>query len=103
MLACVMQMRNNTVRADAVDQDNHYRHTHTGTHTHIRALRGDAVNLEDEIEAAKDAKRGERGARRLAALKSSCLALFHFSVSSIQTERLPTFLSLFLSLAFLAG
>lgn len=67
-MACVMQMRNNTVRADTVDQDDRYRHAHA----RVRAPRGDAVNLEDDIEAAKDATRGERRARLLAALKS-CL------------------------------
>ncbi len=64
----------------------------------MRAPRGDAVNLEDEIEAAKDANRGERGARRLAALKSSRLALFHFNISSIQTEPLSPSHTLSLSL-----
>lgn len=56
MLPCIMQIRNITVRADAVDQDDRYRHTHA----HIRALRGDAVNLEIHIEAPKDGNRGER-------------------------------------------
>lgn len=63
-----MQMRSSTVRADAVDQGDRYRHAHA----HVRAPRGDAVNLGDDIEAAKDAKRGERRARLLAALRS-CL------------------------------
>lgn len=55
MLACIMQMRNNTVRADAVVQNDWHRHRRA----RIRALRGDAVNLDDDIEAAKDADRGE--------------------------------------------
>lgn len=62
MLACIMQMRNNTVAADAVDQDDRYRHTHA----RVRARGGDALNLEDDIEAAKDANGGERGATLLA-------------------------------------
>lgn len=65
MLACVMQMRNNTVGADAVDQDDRHRHTRA----HVRALWADAVNLDDDIEAAKDANRGERRARLLDAHK----------------------------------
>lgn len=93
MLACVMQMRNNAVRADAVDQDDRHRHTRA----HIRALRADAVNLDDDIEAAKGANRGERRARLLDACKFSSLALFHFNISSIQTE------SLSLSVSLLAG
>ncbi len=84
MLACVMQMRNNTVRADAVDQDDRHRHTHAC----LRALRADAVNLDDDIEAAKDANRGERRARLLGAHKFLSLALFHFNIYSIQTESL---------------
>lgn len=56
MLVCVMQMRNNAVRAHAVDQDDRYRHARA----RARAPRGDAVNLEDDIEGCKDADRGER-------------------------------------------
>lgn len=55
MLACVMQMANNTVKADAVDQDDRHRHTRA----HVRALGADAVNLDNDIEAAKDDNRGE--------------------------------------------
>lgn len=75
MLARIMQMRNNTVTADAVDQGDCHRHTRA----HVRALGGVAVNL-DGIEAAKDANRGERRAMH----ESLSLALLHFNISSIQ-------------------
>lgn len=58
------------------------------TRARVRALRGDAVNLDDDIEAAKDANRGERRARLLDKHKSLSLALFHFNISSIQTVSL---------------
>lgn len=77
-----MQMRHNTVGADAVDQDDCHRHTRV----HLRALGGDAVTLDDDIEAAKDANRGETRARLLATHKSWSLAPFHFNVLSIQTR-----------------
>lgn len=79
-----MQMRNNTVTADAVDHADRYRHTRA----HVRAPRGDAVNLEDDIEAAKDADGREGRARLLAALKPSSLALFHFHIPSIRAVSL---------------
>lgn len=54
-----MHYANEGVGADAVDQDDRQRHTRAL----VRAPRGDAVNLGDDIEAAKDANRGERRAR----------------------------------------
>lgn len=57
----------NTVKANAVDQD-----ARPSTHARTRNVhgRGDAVNLGDDIEAAKDVNRGERRARLSAAHKS---------------------------------
>ena len=67
MLACVMQMRKKTLskRTQSIKTLAH-RHSHA----HARARRGDAVNLGDDIEAAKDVNRGERRARLSAAHKS---------------------------------
>lgn len=72
-----MQMTEYAVKPVADDQD--YCHPHTHTH------RGDAVNLSNNIEAT----RGEKTSRLSATHKSLSLALFHFNISSIQTEPLP--------------
>lgn len=67
-----MHYANESVGADAVDQDDRHRHTRAL----VRAPRGDAVNLGDDIEAAKDANRGERRARLLCHLQ---ILVFVFS------------------------
>lgn len=82
MLARIMQMKNNAVRAGAVDQDDRYRRGGA----RVRAARGHAVNLGDDIEAAEDAGGGERSGRLLAAVKSSRLAPFRSNISSIHTK-----------------
>lgn len=50
-----MSERTQLIRTIAID-----------THVRVRVLRGEAVNLDDDIEEAKDAKRGEKSAGLLA-------------------------------------
>lgn len=94
MLACIMQIRNNTVRADAADQDGSRRQTCTCMCVH-------AFGSGSDIE---DVNRGERRARVLEVHKSLSSAQFHFNISSVQTDLPPPSPThpfyLFISLSF---
>lgn len=80
----LLHANENTVRVNAVDQDDH----HQRAYTHSRSRRGVAANLKDGTQATEDISRGERRARLLPSHKCSSLARFPFNISSMQTESL---------------